>query len=190
MRIFLADVAQVPESQWCVPTDCKRFAKKVAEEGFCFGNHCDTCDRLFGSDDASSHAVPHSSPPHESSAGSDIGTEPASPARSASSGRGSTRTAASAEVEAWALAADGWTIGTSASQPLQQAEVPPADADLLMLESTRLVHCLLSSEGLLGTSSVPGAAEEEIDLSQLSQLLAYDELCSHATEHDDETSES
>ena len=41
------DADRVAEEEWCVPADCKRFAKKVYEEGFCYGNPCETCIRLF-----------------------------------------------------------------------------------------------------------------------------------------------
>ena len=33
----------VPREDWCVPTDCKRFLKKLPEEGLCI-NSCKTCD--------------------------------------------------------------------------------------------------------------------------------------------------
>ena len=35
--------ASVPREQWSVPTDCKRFEKKQAEEGLC-ERHCTSCD--------------------------------------------------------------------------------------------------------------------------------------------------
>ena len=33
----------VPREDWRVPTDCKRFLKKLPEEGLCI-NSCKTCD--------------------------------------------------------------------------------------------------------------------------------------------------
>ena len=38
---------RVPREDWSVPTDCKRFLKKLAEEGLCRGR-CETCDQLTG----------------------------------------------------------------------------------------------------------------------------------------------
>jgi len=35
--------ADVPPEEWCVPTDCKRFLKKLPDEGLCCGA-CKTCD--------------------------------------------------------------------------------------------------------------------------------------------------
>lgn len=35
--------ADVPREEWCVPTDCKRFLKKLPDEGLCI-NSCKTCD--------------------------------------------------------------------------------------------------------------------------------------------------
>ena len=35
--------ADVPREEWCVPTDCKRFLKKLPDEGLCT-NSCKTCD--------------------------------------------------------------------------------------------------------------------------------------------------
>ena len=39
--------ALIPREEWSVPTDCKRFLKKLAEEGLCRGL-CETCDQLTG----------------------------------------------------------------------------------------------------------------------------------------------
>eukprot|EP00966_Prymnesium_polylepis_P154248 3561809-Prymnesium_polylepis.1 len=36
----------VPQAEWTVPTDCKRFTKKISEEGLCRG-HCERCSRLI-----------------------------------------------------------------------------------------------------------------------------------------------
>ena len=60
----------VDECEWCVPNDCKRFAKKVAEEGFCFNNPCETCNRLFDDRTSATSTPPPyaSSPSHTSSA--------------------------------------------------------------------------------------------------------------------------
>ena len=33
--------ARIPRDEWSVPTDCKRFLKKLAEEGLCHGR-CET----------------------------------------------------------------------------------------------------------------------------------------------------
>ena len=41
------ELSGVDESLWHVPTDCKRFPKKVAEEGFCYNRPCETCVKLF-----------------------------------------------------------------------------------------------------------------------------------------------
>jgi len=35
--------ADVPREEWCVPADCKRFLKKLPDEGLCT-NSCKTCD--------------------------------------------------------------------------------------------------------------------------------------------------
>lgn len=43
---MLAHDAQVPRSEWTVPTDCKRFPKKISEEGLCRG-FCERCSRLL-----------------------------------------------------------------------------------------------------------------------------------------------
>ena len=37
--------ARVPREDWSVPTDCKRFLKKLHEEGLCLGR-CVTCDQF------------------------------------------------------------------------------------------------------------------------------------------------
>ena len=36
---------RVPAEEWIVPDDCKRFLKKLAEEGLCYGR-CATCEKL------------------------------------------------------------------------------------------------------------------------------------------------
>ena len=41
------ELGGVDERLWCIPTDCKRFPKKVAEEGFCYNRPCETCCKLF-----------------------------------------------------------------------------------------------------------------------------------------------
>lgn len=36
----------MPRAEWTVPTDCKRFPKKISEEGLCRGR-CERCSRLL-----------------------------------------------------------------------------------------------------------------------------------------------
>ena len=43
--------SRVPTEEWEVPTDCKRFLKKLAEEGLCHGR-CATCEKLSARPDA------------------------------------------------------------------------------------------------------------------------------------------
>ena len=49
------DYTKVSPAAWSVPDDCKRFVKKIAEEGLC-RMPCATCDRLGGAPVAPAHA--------------------------------------------------------------------------------------------------------------------------------------
>ena len=124
------ELSHVDPSLWHVPTDCQRFAKKVAEEGFCFGNRCDTCIRLFedkeGGAASSSTASYHSPSPAPSS-----------------------RASASASPRVHPRSEDG---------DHQAGEAGLDEDELLLLESSRLVHRVLLSEGMLAphaTARVP-----------------------------------
>mmetsp|Transcript_27744 Transcript_27744/g.55829 ORF Transcript_27744/g.55829 Transcript_27744/m.55829 type:complete len:1287 (-) Transcript_27744:417-4277(-) len=192
---------QVPDKLWCVPTDCKRFAKKVAEEGFCFGNHCDTCTKLLASNrcspgydtsSVSSDTMP-ASPPQFSRAASLL-AEPTTPHEQWFEAGDNALQSCIAEGGAPVLsdilgAHAAWADDgpdSAAALPRKVAASATTDGDIaseadgLLLESTHLVHRVLSAEGLLGSTC-------DVDLSQLSDLLAHDEvLCGH----DDLTSES
>lgn len=117
------ELGQVDRSLWCIPTDCQRFAKKVAEEGFCYGNRCDTCMRLFddreGAASSSTASYTSSSPTPSSHASITASPRP---------------------------------------HPSEDDEELGMDeGDLLLLESSRLVHRVLVTEELMRPSAVPRA---------------------------------
>lgn len=120
----------VPEHLWSVPTDCKRFEKKVFEEGFCYGNRCDTCARLYPAEEDSETQSTASLASYRATC-HPVGTSPAT-----SSPRAAARTLSSVS------SMDGVT---SAADMAAALEVE----DLLMAESTRLVHRVLEAEGML-----------------------------------------
>ena len=108
------ELGQVDRSLWCIPTDCQRFAKKVAEEGFCYGNRCDTCTRLF--DD------------REGAASSSTASYISSPAPSSHA---------------------SITASPRPHPSEDDEELGMDEGDLLLLESSRLVHRVLVTEELM-----------------------------------------
>ena len=113
------ELGGVDERLWCIPTDCKRFPKKVAEEGFCYNRPCETCCKLF--DD---HRLETAS---AASTSSFAGHETPSPRPSDSPLTTSPRVA---PVASSSSSGDEWDGG---EEPLAR----------LMLDSTRFIHSLM-----------------------------------------------
>ena len=180
---------QVAKGLWCVPTDCKRFAKKVAEEGFCFGNPCETCGKLLDSDSHSCDSTVPASPTQSNRSAAlspqpicdsafpeqqPTADEELSSFASCVSSFGSSQTSAFGALGALSSSDLGphhivtqSTHGTACSRAAQAFDgCVPSEAETLLLDSTRLVHRVCSAEGLLDSS-------REVDLSTLGELLAH-----------------
>ena len=160
----------VDESDWCVPCDCKRFAKKVAEEGFCYNNPCETCNRLFDDHTSSygSSGSYRSSPSHTSS----VSASPRAVPESCHSDSAGTAEDDEVTEEDWLLFESTRLVHSA------------------LLCDGSLPHDSLSGHDELGGAvDGLGAADGLLDWGHIGELLACDELSGDG-EEDDEGSES